>query len=162
MPILPKFTVATKLYAIFTLLAMVTVGIALLAAVNANRHAALTDEYEIAFKGAQAVERITGLLHGAEMEARGIYLAEDARTARGPITSVTRLADRLGEVLKEWQGGIGLTDIARFQPVAERIKGFEKYYRELVDRAKASGPQAARQWGDTTAHADERFALVED
>src|SRR5689334_3866178 len=99
MRILPKFTIATKLYAIFALLATVTVAIAALAAINARSHAALTAEYELAFKGMQGVERIDGLIYAVEMEARGLYLAADANAVRGSTMGVTRLTDRIGEVL---------------------------------------------------------------
>jgi methyl-accepting chemotaxis protein len=162
MRFLPKFTIATKLYAIFTLLATVTAAIAVLAAYNANRHAALTQDYEIAFKGVQAVERITGLLYAAEMEARGLYLAADTNAARGPIMSVTRLADRISRALAEWQAIIGSDDLKRVKPVVERIKQVEAFNRELANLAKSSGSQAARTWGDTSAHSDAHAALLEE
>src|SRR5712691_3798107 len=43
---LPRFSIATKLYAIFALLATVTVALAFVAVVNANRHVATAAEYE--------------------------------------------------------------------------------------------------------------------
>ena len=46
----PKLSIAAKLYAIFALLATATVALALVAVVNARRHAALTEEYEAAFQ----------------------------------------------------------------------------------------------------------------
>ncbi len=49
---LPQLSIATKLYAIFALLATVTVALAVVAVVNARHHAALTDEFESAFAGA--------------------------------------------------------------------------------------------------------------
>ena len=55
---LPRLSIAAKLYAIFALLATVTVALAVVAIVNAHRHAALTDEFESAFVGAENVERI--------------------------------------------------------------------------------------------------------
>ena len=159
---LPKFSIATKLYAIFASLATVTVGIAVLAAFNAYRHASLTQNYEVAFKGVQAVERITGLIYAAEMEARGIYLAADANAARGPIMGVTRLSDRLGEKLAEWQAIVGPDDAKRVKPVADGIKAFERFHRELANLAKGTWPQMARAWGDTNARSDAHAALLED
>jgi len=41
---LPSFSIAAKLYAIFALLATATVALALVAVLNARRHAALTGE----------------------------------------------------------------------------------------------------------------------
>ena len=50
---LPRFSIAAKLYAIFALLATVTVGLAAVAAVTAYRHAALTEEFGANFKVGQ-------------------------------------------------------------------------------------------------------------
>ena len=72
---LPKFSIATKLYAIFALLATVTVVLALVAALSARRHAALTDEFEAAFHGSQNVERINSLIYAVVMDSRGVYKA---------------------------------------------------------------------------------------
>ena len=47
----PRLSIATKLYAIFALLATATVVLALVAVVNARRHAALTEEFEAAAAG---------------------------------------------------------------------------------------------------------------
>ena len=41
---LPHLTIATKLYAIFALLATMTVGLAAVAVINAYRHAALAQQ----------------------------------------------------------------------------------------------------------------------
>ena len=46
---LPKLSIAAKLYAIFALLATATVALALVAVVNARRHADLNRDYESAF-----------------------------------------------------------------------------------------------------------------
>jgi len=43
MPRFPRLSIASKLYAIFALLATATVVLALVAVVTARRHAALTD-----------------------------------------------------------------------------------------------------------------------
>ena len=79
---LPHFSIATKLYAIFALLATVTVALAAVAVVNSRQHAALTGEFESAFLGALNVERVKALLDAVEMESRGIYASPDAAGAK--------------------------------------------------------------------------------
>ena len=74
---LPSLSIAAKLYAIFALLATVTVALALLSAFNANRHAAMTGEFEAASRGAQLVERLNGQIYAARLELRGIFLSAD-------------------------------------------------------------------------------------
>src|SRR5262249_45621997 len=60
---LPQLSIATKLYAIFALLATVTVALAAVAVYNARSHAGLTAEFEAAFTGAMNVERVNGLIY---------------------------------------------------------------------------------------------------
>ena len=81
MSILPRLSIATKLYAIFALLATATVVLALVAVVNARHHSALTQEFEAASQGAQNVERLNGLIYAVAMESRGIYMSADADAA---------------------------------------------------------------------------------
>jgi len=51
---LPQFSIATKLYAIFALLATVTVGLAVAPVANARYQQSLTDEFEAAQAGARS------------------------------------------------------------------------------------------------------------
>jgi methyl-accepting chemotaxis protein len=79
---LPQLSIATKLYAIFTLLATMTVGLAAAAVYNAHRHAALTDDFESAYAGSLNVQRVDALIYAVVMESRGIYMSPDIPTAR--------------------------------------------------------------------------------
>ena len=79
---LPHLSIATKLYAIFALLATVTVALAAVAVVNARRHAALTDEFESRASGAADVAARQGLIYAMIMESRGIYVAPDLKAAK--------------------------------------------------------------------------------
>ena len=86
MPRFPRLSIASKLYAIFALLATATVVLALVAAVSARRHAALTDEFESALQGSQNVERINGLIYAVVMDGRGIYMSPDLPSAKKLLT----------------------------------------------------------------------------
>src|SRR5262245_24695467 len=112
---LPKLSIATKLYAIFALLATACVVLAGVAAPVASRHSDLTDVFEAGAKNAQNVERVSGLIYAVEMEARGLFLARDAAAARSSGTGVTRLNDRIGEGLAEWERGVQQSDTGRFR-----------------------------------------------
>jgi methyl-accepting chemotaxis protein len=81
MSILPRLSIATKLYAILALLAIATVALAAVAVVNAWHHNALTQEFEAASQGAKHVERLNGLVYAVAMESRGIYMSADAKAA---------------------------------------------------------------------------------
>ena len=75
---LPHFTIATKLYAIFALLATMTVALAAVMVVNARYHQTLTDEFEAAQAGAQNVDRANSLL------------AETTTTSTAPVVNASQ------------------------------------------------------------------------
>ena len=108
----PHFSIATKLYAIFVLLATVTVALALVAVLSARRHAGLTGDFEAAFAGALNVERMNALIYAVEMESRGILMASEAAAARSHAASLRRMNDRIGDVLTEWQWVVQPEDAA--------------------------------------------------
>ena len=159
MSILPRLSIATKLYAIFALLAIATVILALVAVVNARHHAVLTGQYEAAFKGAQNVERINGLTYAVRMESRGIYQAPDAAAARPFATSLIRYNDRLGDILTEWQWVVRPEEAEQFERLADRIKQFQEFNRELAGQANAG---SAQTWGNNERMESVRIALNQD
>jgi hypothetical protein len=79
--ILPKLSIAARLYAIFALMAATTVALSMVAVSQARDHAALTDEFESANAGSWNVERINGLIYASVMETRGIYMSADRAEA---------------------------------------------------------------------------------
>src|SRR5258707_5479537 len=89
-------SISPKLYAIFALLAAVTVTLAAFATIDARRHAALTDELESAFTGAQNVERVNSLIYAVVMESRGIYMSPDIPTAKRYGAGLLKFNDEIG------------------------------------------------------------------
>ena len=146
---LPQLSIATKLYAIFALLATVTVGLAAVAVVNARHHVDLTSEFEAAQAGAQNVDRANGLIYAVMMEARGIYLARDAKAAQSHADSLLDINDRIGGVVADWQTRMRADDAQQFTEFSARAAHFQNFARELAHIATGVGPQAAREWGDT-------------
>ncbi len=98
---LPSFSIAAKLYAIFALLATATVALAVVAVLNARRHAALTGEFEAAFAGAINVERVNTLIYAAEMESRGILWR---RTLGGEALQDSRVQPLASNAAVMWRG----------------------------------------------------------
>jgi methyl-accepting chemotaxis protein len=162
MSILPRLSIATKLYAIFALLAIATVALAAVAVVNARHHDALTQEFEAASQGATHVERLNGLIYAVAMESRGVYMSADMDAAGPFLTGLIRVNDRIGDVITEWQWAVLPSDTAQFEAFAERVKQFQEFRRELVRRASQGGIAAARAWGDSDANRAGRSALNKD
>ncbi len=161
---LPKFSIATKLYAIFALLATGTVILALVTVVNTRRQAALTADFGSAYQGAQFVERINGLIYAVRMEARGIYFSPDNAAARtfNIATNLIQYNDRIGDVLTEWQWVLSPADTAQFEALSARIKQLQEFNRNLVGRAGADGVDAVRQRGAFEDNHDIISALNKD
>jgi methyl-accepting chemotaxis protein len=145
---LPRFSIATKLYLIFALLATVTIALAAVAVINSRQHAALTKEFELAFAGALNVERVKALLDAIEGESRGVYTAGDIAGAKTVATGLIRANDRIGDVVTEWRWVVSPDEAAQFEALAGRIKDYQESRRELARRALAEGPAAARAWSE--------------
>src|SRR5581483_6197170 len=127
-----RLSIARKLYAIFALLATVTVALALVAAFGARRHAALTDAFETALRGAQNVERLNGLMYAAAMESRGIYMSSDPQTVRVYAEGLTRFNEQILKLVSGWEHAATQEHVAQFKPFAERIREFYNSRKELV------------------------------
>ena len=147
MSILPRLSIATKLYAIFALLAIATVALAAVAVVNARHHNALTQEFEAASQGAKHVERLNGLIYAVTMESRGIYMSADANAASPFIYGLRSLNERIGDVVAEWQRIVLPQDAEHFEATAARVKEFQEFRRELVRRAIGARPGGRPRMG---------------
>ena len=159
---LPRFSIATKLYAIFALLATVTVGLAITAVVNAHRHASLTDEFETAYAGALNVQRVDALIYAVVMESRGVYMSTDTPTAKVYGDGLLVFNDRISKVLQTWRRPSRAEDAALFEPFVQRLQQFQDFRRELVRRGIEINPAAGREWGDNDANRSVRKALNQD
>jgi methyl-accepting chemotaxis protein len=158
----PKLSIAAKLYAIFALLATATVALAVVAVVNARRHSALTEDYEAAFKGAQFVERLNGLIYAARMESRGIFMSKDVATAKTFAADVIKYNDQIGDIVTEWRWVVRPGDAQQFEMLADRLGQFQEFNRMLVSHADDVGTRTVQNWGDSEADRNMRLALNQD
>ena len=162
MPRFPRLSIASKLYAIFALLATATVVLALVAVVTARRHAALTDEFELALQGSQNVERINGLIYAVVMESRGIYMSEDAPSRKKYADGLLTFNDQIGQIVNAWERTFGPEHADQFKPFAARIRQFIEFRKDLARLGIEVSQAAGREWGDNNANRTVRIALNED
>src|SRR5258705_3027342 len=155
-------SISTKLYAIFALLAAVTLTLAAFATINARRHAALTDEFESAFTGAQNVERVNSLIYAVVMESRGVYMSPDIPTAKRYGAGLLKFNDEIGGVVQGWKSVVRTDDASQFSDFAKRIGDFQGFRRELVRLGTEVSPVAGREWGGNDANRNVRTALNKD
>src|SRR3954471_10606770 len=129
-----KLSIAAKLYAIFALLATATGVLAAVAVLNAREQAAITAEFDAAFRGMQNVERVNGLIYAVVMESRGIYMSADVAAAKKFAEPLLRYNDRIGEVVSDWKKTVRVDEASMFGEFAKRIEQFREFRRELVRR----------------------------
>jgi methyl-accepting chemotaxis protein len=142
---LPRLSIATKLYAIFALLASVTIALAAGAVVNARHHAALTEEFGALFAGSQNIGRINGLIYALVMETRAIYLAANAADAQEHASAITRYNERLTGAIEGWRQSLHPEDAERFRDISGRVRIVQDTSRELVRRLNQAGLASAQQ-----------------
>jgi methyl-accepting chemotaxis protein len=159
---MPSLSIAAKLYTIFALLATATVGLSLLAVLNARQNTALTNEFERAFLGAQNVERVNGLIYAVVMESRGIYMSPDIPTAKRYGVLLLQFNDRIAKVVQDWRHSVGGADAAQFSEFEKRIQQFMEFRKELVRLGTEVAPAKGREWGDNEANRSVRTALNKD
>lgn len=145
-----RLTIAAKLYAIFALLATVTLAIAVVAVLNARRHAVLTDEFRATYDGARQLERINSLIHAVVMESRGLVMAPNDSTRRVAATRLIAFNDRLGDAVTELQWNIKPEEKDAFEAFSQRLKTFQEAWRDLVSRTPGDKTML-RDFGETDA-----------
>lgn len=157
---LPKLSIATKLYAIFALMAITALALSGSAIINARHYAALSNSYESAISGTQNVERINGLIYAVVAESRGIYMPDEDPTRKQFVDGLKDFLSRIENLMVEWQKSVGPDDADLFERFSKRVAEFVAYRRELARLTVDVNPQAAREWGE--ASRDARKALNAD
>jgi methyl-accepting chemotaxis protein len=155
-------TISTKLYALFALLGTLTVILAGYAVVNSRQNAVLSEQLQLAFAGAQNVERVNSLIYAVVMESRGIYMSPDTKTAKRFGDGLLKFNNQIGDVVKAWKNVVQADDAAQFEAFSKRISQFQEFRRELVRLGTEVDPKQGREFGDNDANRSVRSALNKD
>jgi methyl-accepting chemotaxis protein len=157
-----RLSLATKLYSIFALFALLTAAITALSDYNTRRNADLTEAIETASVAALNVERVNSLVYAVVMESRGIYMSTEAAAIKKYGDALHKFSDQLARVVKKWESIVQADDAEQFAVFRKRIEQFIEFRRELVRRAVEIGHDAGREWGDNDANRSVRSALNTD
>lgn len=157
-----KLSIAAKLYAIFALMATTTVALAVVAALNAYRHLALTDQFESANAGTFNVERVNGLIYAVVMESRGIYMSPDLAASKVYAAGVLKYVDEIAKVAAEWRNAVRADDAELFAKFSGRLDQMIAFRKELARLGMEISPAAARIFGDVESEREVRKALNRD
>ncbi|HEV2155903.1 HAMP domain-containing methyl-accepting chemotaxis protein [Bradyrhizobium sp.] len=157
-----RFTLATKLYAIFALFALLTAAIALLSDYNSRRSADLTSAIETANAAALNVERVNSLVYAVVMESRGVYMSTEPAVVKKYGEGLLKFNEQILDVVKRWETIVRDDDAAQFATFKKRIEQFVDFRKELVRRGVEINAAAGREWGDNDANRAVRSALNKD
>ena len=157
-----RFTLATKLYAIFALFALLTAAIAMLSDTNSRRGADLTVAIETANAAALNVERVNSLVYAVVMESRGVYMSTEPAVVKKYGEGLLKFNAQILEVVKGWEGIVKADDAEQFATFKKRIEQFIDFRKELVRRGVEINAAAGREWGDNDANRAVRSALNKD
>jgi len=157
-----RLSLATKLYSIFALFALLTAAITALSDFNTRRGTELTDAIETAGLAALNVERVNSLVYAVVMESRGIYMSTEAAAVKKYGDGLLKFNDQILGVVKNWQSIVQADDAQQFAVFKKRIEQFIEFRKELVRRGVEIGHDAGREWGDNDANRNVRSALNKD
>ncbi|MBR1177715.1 HAMP domain-containing protein [Bradyrhizobium sp. KB893862 SZCCT0404] len=157
-----RFTLATKLYAIFALFALLTAAIALLSDYNSRRSTDLTNAIETANAAALNVERVNSLVYAVVMESRGVYMSTEPAVVKKYGEGLLKFNAQILDVVKRWETIVKADDAEQFATFKKRIEQFVEFRKELVRRGVEVNAAAGREWGDNDANRAVRSALNKD
>jgi methyl-accepting chemotaxis protein len=160
--LLPKLSIAAKLYAIFALMATATAALAAVAISEARHHAALTQEFESANAGTLNVEKVNGLIYAVVMESRGVYMSSDLKTSKVYADGIRAFNKQIAQVVDTWRKSVRGDDAQLFSQFSERISVFIDFRDELARLGTEVSAAAGREWGDNDANRSVRKALNSD
>jgi methyl-accepting chemotaxis protein len=156
------FSLATRLYSIFALFALLTAAMTALSDYNTRQNRELTKTIEIAGRAALNVERVNSLVYAVVMESRGVYMSSEASAVKKFGDGLLTFNDQILAVVKNWESIVQADDAEQFATFKKRIEQFVDFRKELVRRAIEVSPAAGREWGDNDANRAVRSALNKD
>jgi methyl-accepting chemotaxis protein len=157
-----RLSLATKLYSIFSLFALLTAAITVLSDYNTRSSTELTDAIETASQAALNVERVNSLVYAVVMESRGVYMSTEPALIKKYGEGIHKFSNELMGVVKNWESIVRADDAEQFSAFRKRIEQFVEFRKELVRRAVEIGHDAGREWGDNDANRSVRTALNHD
>ena len=97
-----RLSLATKLYSIFALFAVLVAAITALSDYNSRQNAVLTEAVATASRAALNVERVNSLVYAVVMESRGVYMSTDVAAS----SDLTATAETLSREVEKFFGNL--------------------------------------------------------
>ena len=127
-----RLSLATKLYAIFALFALLTAAIAMLSDYNSRRSTELTSAIETANAAALNVERVNSLVYAVVMESRGVYMSTEPAVVKKYGDGLLKFNERILSVVKGWESIVRADDAEQFATFKKRIEQLKTEKKERI------------------------------
>jgi methyl-accepting chemotaxis protein len=118
-----------------------------------------SERMDMAWRGAQYLQRINGLVYAAVMESRGIYMSPDWRTAEPFAEKLLQDLTEIEATANLWKEHAIDSEREPIADLARAIAEFVGFRKELVRRAQFESATVARSFGDNDANRKVRSAL---
>src|SRR5437764_7135350 len=105
-----RLSLATRLYSIFALFALLTAAITVLSDYNTRRATELTESIEVADQAALNVERVNSLIYAVVMESRGVYMSTEPGAVKKFGDGLLKFNDQIMGVVKKWEAIVRADD----------------------------------------------------
>ena len=138
-------SLATRLYSIFALFALLTAAMTALSDNNTRQSAELAKAIETASHAALNVERVNSLVYAVVMESRGVYMSTDPAVVKKYGEGLLVFNARILDVVKNWEALVQADDAEQFAAFKKRVLQFVEFRAELVRRGNEIGPAAGRE-----------------
>ena len=145
-----RFTLATRLYSIFALFALLTAAIAMLSDYNSRRSSELAAAIETAHGAALNVERVNSLVYAVVMESRGVYMSTDPAVVKKFGEGLLKFNAQILEVVKGWATIVRADDAEQFSTFKKRIEQFVDFRTSWCAVPTKSAPLPAANGATTT------------
>jgi methyl-accepting chemotaxis protein len=154
-----RFSLKTRLLLVIGLLGMTPIVGVGLHSYNLGSSRQAGEQMDTAWRGAQALARLNGLVYAVVMESRGIYMSADWKQAGPFAKNLLRDLDEIDAVTNQWKQNVVESERGRIDDLSGAIAQFTSFRRELVRLAEFDSTANARTYGDNDANRSVRSAL---
>jgi methyl-accepting chemotaxis protein len=154
-----RFSLKTRLLLVIGLLGFAPIFGVALHSYNLASSKQAGEQMDTAWRGAQALARINGLVYAAVMESRGIYMSADWQQAAPFAKNLLRDLDEIETVTRQWKENIVESERGQIDDLSRAIEQFISFRKELVRLAQFDSTANARTFGDNDANRKVRSAL---
>ena len=137
-----RFSLKTRLLLVIGLLGIVPIVGVGLHSYNLGSSRQAGEQMDTAWRGAQALARINGLVYAVVMESRGIYMSADWKQAAPFAKNLLRDLDEIDAVTNQWKENIVESERSRIDDLPRAIAQFIAFARSWCGSPSSTTPPA--------------------